>query len=212
MRISCLTVHSADVLAFTTTISSAAICFAPSATFHTLRSHSYTVHHLWGKMDILGICMLALGGGVSATYYAAFGQIALQRGFWALSLCSSAAAAYTLFETGVGGSKMRALRGGVFSLLALSAMLPIFQGVFVSGWEEACHRFGARWFLAEGIALSLGVGTFVSRMPERLSPGTFDVWGHSHQIFHACAVVGTVCHLMALVSSFRYRHSVNTSR
>lgn len=198
-----------DILAFGASISSAAICFGLSAAFHTLRSHSYSVHHFWGKMDILGICVLALGGGVSATYYAAFGQIALQRAYWGLSVCSSAAAAWTLFETGGGGSKMRSLRGGVFSLLALSAMLPIFHGSFVHGWQGACERFGAQWFLAEGVALLLGVGTFVSRIPERLNPGTFDIWGHSHQIFHTCAVIGTGCHLMALVMGFRYRHLVD---
>lgn len=197
-----------DILAFSASISSAAICFALSATFHTLRSHSYTVHHFWGKMDILGICVLAFGGGVSATYYAAFGQIALQRAYWGLSICSSTAAAWTLFETGGGGSKMRSLRGGVFSLLALSAMLPIFHGGFVHGWSGACERFGAQWFLVEGVALLLGVGTFVSRVPERLSPGTFDIWGHSHQIFHTCAVIGTGCHLMALVRGFQYQHDV----
>lgn len=196
-----------DIFAFGASISSAAICFGLSATFHTLRSHSYNVHHFWGKMDILGICVLALGGGVSATYYAAFEQVMLQRAYWSLSICSSAAAAYTLFETGGGGSKMRALRGGVFSLLALSAMLPIFHGVAVHGWQDACYRFGAQWFLAEGLLLLLGVGTFVGRVPERLSPGTFDIWGHSHQIFHTCAVVGTACHLMALSAGFGYQHS-----
>lgn len=196
-----------DILAFGASLSSAAICFGLSATFHTLRSHSYNVHHFWGKMDILGICVLALGGGVSATYYAAFGKVVLQRIYWGLSICSSGAAAYTLFETGGGGSKMRSLRGGVFSLLALSAMLPVVQASYVDGWQEACRQFGAHYFLMEALSLLVGVGAFVGRFPERLSPGTFDIWGHSHQVFHTCAVVGTAFHLLALVTGFQYRRN-----
>ena len=198
-----------DLLAFAAFIFSAAICFGLSAAFHTLRSHSYRVHHFWGKMDILGICILALGAGVSATYYTTLQQSNLRTAYWGLSVCSSTAAAFTLYETGGGGSKMRSMRGGVFSLLALSAMLPIFHGVAVRGWQTACLHFGAHWFMVEGVFLLLGVGTFIGRYPERLCPGLFDIWGHSHQIFHTCAALGTVFHLLALIAGYRYRHSAD---
>lgn len=66
-----------DIIAFGTYISSAATCFALSTAFHTLRSHSYNVHHIWGRMDIFGICVLAFGGGTSMTYYAFYCQPAM---------------------------------------------------------------------------------------------------------------------------------------
>jgi len=50
-----------DLFAFGISITAAAVCFGLSTTFHTLRSHLYSVHHFWVKMDILGICVLALG-------------------------------------------------------------------------------------------------------------------------------------------------------
>lgn len=196
-----------DEVAFASSITSAAICFGLSSTFHILRAHSYNVHHFWGKMDILGICVLALGGGTSATYYAFYDNAVAQRLYWALSVCSTSAAAYTLFDTGGGGSKKRALRGGVFGLLAVSAMLPIFHSGSLLGWSQACRQIGAQWFLAEGLALLIGVSTFVGRIPERFGPGMFDIWGHSHQIFHLCAVVGTGCHVKALLTAYSFRHS-----
>lgn len=196
-----------DLLAFGTSIASAAVCFGLSSTFHTLRSHSYDVHHFWGKMDILGICLLAFGGGTSVTYYAFYGNTFAQRFYWALNIISSAAAAWTLFETGGGGSKMRSLRGGVFSLLTISALLPIFYSSYRLGWRQACLKIGVQWLLAEGLALLIGVGTFVGRVPERFSPGAFDIWGHSHQIFHVCGVVATGFHLKALGAAYDYRHS-----
>lgn len=34
-------------------LTSGALCFALSTTFHTLRSHSYSVHHFWGRLDMV---------------------------------------------------------------------------------------------------------------------------------------------------------------
>ncbi|KAF2226798.1 hemolysin-III related-domain-containing protein [Elsinoe ampelina] len=197
-----------DRFAFGISLTAAAVCFGLSTAFHTLRSHSYNVHHFWGKMDIFGICLLALGGGSSATFYAFYCNRRIQWIYWGLNTAAALGAAFTLFDTGGGGSKMRTLRGGVFSLLAAAAMLPIFHGVGVMGWAEACKQIGVQWYLAEGVSLLLGVGLFVGRLPERLSPGSFDIWGHSHQLFHVAAVVGTAFHVKALSVGYQYRSSV----
>lgn len=156
-------------------------------------------------MDILGICILALGGGIPMTYYAFYCNPTVQRVYWSLNAISATAAAITLFDTGGGGSRMRTLRGGVFSLLATSAMLPAFHSVGLTGWTRACKEIGLHWYLAEGLSLLLGVGFFIGRLPERLSPGSFDVWGHSHQIFHSCAVLGTAFHIAGLMAGFKFR-------
>lgn len=193
-----------DLFTFGISIFAATVCFGLSATFHTLRSHSYKVHHFWGKMDILGICVLALGGGMSMTFYAFYCSPATQRAYWTVNAISAGAAAAILFDTGGGGSKMRTLRGGVFSLLAITAILPAFHSVGLTGWTRACNEIGAHWYLAEGLSLLLGVGLFVGRLPERLSPGTFDIWGHSHQLFHSCALLGTVFHVAGLLAGFKY--------
>ncbi|KAF2151209.1 Hly-III related protein [Myriangium duriaei CBS 260.36] len=202
-----IVMSSGDSFALGVFLAAAAICFGLSAIFHTLRSHSYNVHHLWGKMDILGICILALGGGCSVTYYAFYCNTIVRRVYWCLNAGAALAAAYTLFDTGGGGSKMRALRGGVFSLLAVAAMLPIVHCLGLLGWARACEQIGVQWYLAEGLSLLIGVGLFVGRLPERLSPGRFDIWGHSHQLFHMCAVAGTASHVVALKVGLEYRQS-----
>jgi len=198
-------VTSGDAFAFGSFLSCAAVCFGLSTGFHTLRSHSYNIHHLWGKMDILGICGLSLGAGASMNYYVMYCQPTAQRVYWGLTVGSAIVAGITLFDTGGGGNKMRTLRGGVFILLALSAMLPLFHGLGVLGWDGACEQAGAWWYVAEGLSLLTGVSLFVTRLPERLSPGTFDVWGHSHQLHHAFAVLGGAFHVVGLVQGFRYR-------
>lgn len=97
---------------------------------------------------------------------------ATQRLYWGLSLCTALAAAYTI-DTGGGGSKMRSLRGGTVTFLGVSAMLPITHSIRQLGWDRAYAENGAGWYLAEGLSLLVGAGIFVSRLPERLSPGFF---------------------------------------
>ncbi|CAG8019540.1 unnamed protein product, partial [Penicillium nalgiovense] len=151
------------------------------------------------------MCFLALGAGTSMTYYAFYCRPFFQRMYWGLNVFSAIAAAITLFDTGGGGNKMRTLRGGVFSLLAISAMLPIFQSVIELGWTRASNEIGTGWYLAEALSLLTGVSVFVCRFPERLSPGTFDIWGHSHQLWHVFAVLGSAFHVVALLAAYDYR-------
>ncbi|KAH6872717.1 hemolysin-III related-domain-containing protein [Alternaria rosae] len=202
-----LNLTTGDKFAFGVSLSAAALCFGLSTTFHTPRSHSYNIHHSWGRFDIFGICLLALGGGVSATYYAARCDPVDQRLYWCLSGGAAIAAAAVLFDSGGGGNKMRTLRGGTFGALALAALLPIFHGTGKLGWSHACFEIGAQWYLAEGLVLFVGVSCFVGRFPERLSPGSFDIWGHSHQLHHVCAVVGQAFHIAALVAGYRFRNA-----
>ena len=135
------------------------------------------------------------------TYYAFYCSPFIQRLYWGLNLFSATGAAITLFDTGGGGNKMRTLRGGVFSLLAIS----ILQSVVELGWIRASHEIGAGWYVAEGLSLLTRVSVFVSRSSERLSPGTFDIWGHSHQLWHTFAVLGGAFHVVALVAAYTYR-------
>lgn len=141
------------------------------------------------------------------TYYAFYCQPTIQRLYWGLNCFSALAGAVTLFDTGGGGNKMRTLRGGVFTMIGISAMMPIFHSVNQLGWSRACTEIGARWYLGEGLSLLVGVGIFISRVPERLSPGSFDIFGHSHQLFHTFAVLGGACHLVVLITGYSYRQA-----
>lgn len=48
---------------------------------------------------------------------------------------------------------------------------------------------------------------FASHLPERLAPGRFDFIGHSHQLFHICAVVGTHFQLEAVLRDLHVRRA-----
>lgn len=48
---------------------------------------------------------------------------------------------------------------------------------------------------------------FASHLPERLAPGRFDYIGHSHQLFHICAVLGTHFQLEAVLADMGSRRN-----
>ncbi|KAM9688215.1 membrane progestin receptor delta isoform 2-T2 [Trichechus inunguis] len=48
---------------------------------------------------------------------------------------------------------------------------------------------------------------FTSHLPERLAPGHFDYIGHSHQLFHICAVLGTHFQLEAVLADMGSRRA-----
>jgi adiponectin receptor len=50
-----------------------------------------------------------------------------------------------------------------------------------------------------------------ARIPERLAPGSFDIWGSSHQIFHVLVVMAAGAHLVGLLKAFDYAHSSRSS-
>lgn len=50
--------------------------------------------------------------------------------------------------------------------------------------------------------------SFTSRLPERLVPGSFDIIGHSHQIFHVCGILGTLFQLEAVSMDMEERRDL----
>lgn len=47
------------------------------------------------------------------------------------------------------------------------------------------------------------------RIPERLAPGRFDIWGSSHQIFHVAILCAMYTHVTALLQRFTTCHTLN---
>ena len=56
-----------------------------------------------------------------------------------------------------------------------------------------------------GTLYILGALCYMFKIPERLSPGKFDLWFHSHQIFHTLVVLAglTYFHSMSLMAEAR---------
>lgn len=95
----------------------------------------------------------------------------------------------------------------MFVLMGLSAVAPILHGLKIYGFEQLRRTVGLDWVVLQGVLYILGAAIYAARVPERLKPGTFDIWGSSHQIFHVLVVLAAASHLVGLVKAFDFEHS-----
>ena len=81
----------------------------------------------------------------------------------------------------------------MFSALGLWGAIPICHQLFVNGhvWHV---RTALTLDLLMGATYLIGATIYALRIPERWYPGRFDVWLHSHQIFHIAVVLGAYIH------------------
>lgn len=102
---------------------------------------------------------------------------------------------------------LRPFRALMFVLMGLSAVFPVLHGIRLYGLEQMRISVGLDWIVLEGVLYILGAGLYAARFPERISPGKFDIWGSSHQIFHVLVVMAAASHLVGLVKAFDNEHS-----
>lgn len=105
----------------------------------------------------------------------------------------------------------------------MSAFAPIGHAWYLWGHEHLL-RIGIPYYLLEGGFLLFGCYLFQvrrtgqaqyrkydaknnqSRWPESIYPGRFDIWGHSHTLWHIFVVLSIVAHVVGLWSAWDYNH------
>jgi adiponectin receptor len=126
----------------------------------------------------------------------------------------------------------RPFRAFMFVAMGLSALFPVLHGVKTFGIAQMERQMGLSWLVTQGVLYILGAGIYAAsglrcecrracqhfnsnmrlimlqaRIPEKLAPGSFDIWGSSHQIFHVLVVMAAGAHLIGLLKAFDYAHS-----
>ena len=98
----------------------------------------------------------------------------------------------------------RFARASSFAVLATMGIVPyihimlsynqfdkLWEVIFIDVMMGACYIAGAT--------------IYALRMPERWAPGKFDLWLHSHQIFHVFVVAGAYCHYVGVLELLKWR-------
>lgn len=181
-------------------LSSALLCFALSACFHLLNSVSLRVYRALHKADIGGIVCL-----IAACYLAG-----LQLGFrcaphWARRYQGGISCGCVSFLWSfVRGDGVA--RGAVLAMVLLVALsiVPLTHWATAIATDDEIVAFGPRLVRFFGM-LGLGLAFHSSRFPERVAPGRFDLWGHSHTWWHVCVVLAIESFHTSLVD---YSHIV----
>ncbi|KAI1470100.1 HlyIII-domain-containing protein [Daldinia caldariorum] len=200
--------NSSDLLAFACFFAGAVLCLGMSATYHTLSNHSEEVAKWGNKLDYSGIVFLIVGSYVPALYYGLFCQPELMTVYL-----------YGIFLLGFGcgvvswvdkfrSPAWRPYRAAMFVGLGLSGVVPVCHALGIYGYRALDERMGLNWVLFQGFLYILGAFLYAVRWPERSFPGSFDIWGSSHQIFHVLVLLAAASHLTGMAKAFDYHHSI----
>lgn len=197
-------------------------CLLISSTYHCVKSHSDTVSKLGNKFDYFGIVILITCSLNSIVLFSFYDEPFWKFTFIIIFLGLATTCTVLTLDPRFATNVYRPLRSLMFILFGLSGILPLIAAVKLYGYSAAVERSCAGWLVLEGISYISGAVLYAMRVPERFThvdedetslldkplSGKFDIFGHSHQIFHVMVLVGAFCHWMSLVGCYHYLHEV----
>lgn len=102
-------------------------------------------------------------------------------------------------------TKWRATRAICFSMLGMFGLVPWGHVV----WQKVyLHPTVSRVMLLDAVMATcyvLGAAVYANRVPEKWFPGKFDLFFHSHQIFHVFVVVAAYAHYLGVLELLVWR-------
>lgn len=185
--------HWKETLILTIYLITACFSFLTSTVFHLFNCMSEAASLLTLRFDMLGISLLIGGSYLPPLYYAFYCDETVCRIYISiisvLTLCAAIIFVIPKFANGY-----RFFRIVTFTSIAAFGILVVSHVLTVRGNESAVVRVVKFIFLMYSM---YGIGTFFYAMliPESLAPvGTFDIYVHSHNIWHLFVFLGAFVH------------------
>ncbi|RKP08698.1 mPR-like GPCR protein [Thamnocephalis sphaerospora] len=198
-----------DSLVFYLFIGGAIVCLGLSASFHTLSCHSESVCANWNRCDYVGIVALIVGSFYPAVYYGFFCHPVAYVVYLSIITVLGAATVYLCVSKRFATPEYRWFRAGTFIALGGSGVIPMIHALIIYGWQHVVNALSLPWMITMGGLYIAGALIYGARIPERWWPGKFDLFFHSHQIFHLFVVAAAVTHYYGIVRAFRWHHGAD---
>ncbi|KAK6236147.1 hypothetical protein SCA6_011484, partial [Theobroma cacao] len=179
-------------------------CLLSSSICHLFSCHSHHLNLTLLRIDYAGITTMIITSFFPPIYYIfqcdPQWHFVYLGGITALGLFTIV----TLLSPSLSTSKFRAFRALLFSSMGLFGIVPGIHAAIVN-WSNPRRSITLAYEAAMAIFYLTGTMFYVSRIPERLKPGWFDLAGHSHQIFHILVVMGALAHYGASLVFLEWR-------
>lgn len=203
----------------------ATLCLGMSSVFHCIKSHSHSVAKFGNLLDYFGIIILITCSLISIIVFAYHDDLFRKLVYSGIFLCLGSLCTFFTLDPKFSSAIYRPIRSTMFILFGLSGVLPIVDSLYYLGYGITREKAGLQWLILEGFFYIFGAVLYAARIPERFThveedevsllnnplTGRFDIWGHSHQIFHVFVVIAAFCHWKALLQCYYYMHEAASS-
>ncbi|XP_054163546.1 adiponectin receptor protein-like, partial [Oppia nitens] len=190
-------------------------CFTMSTLFHIFQCHSPKAFKLFAKLDYCGITILITSSNIAWIYYGFYESLIHKfiYTFITLLLCIIGIT-FSLMDSFSNG-ELQVLRGAVFIMKGLFGIVPFVHfchnlRVDTDSTISSQIIFKALLLLPVMAVLYItGAILYMAKIPERYAPGVFDLWFHSHQLFHVCTIAAGLIYFYSLSTIANARLNYN---
>ncbi|GJD11428.1 Heptahelical transmembrane protein 4 [Galdieria sulphuraria] len=186
-------------------LTGACVCLFCSTIFHMFFYVSESCFKSLSRLDYAGIVFLTMGHSLVGTYYTLYCMPELSRRYnIVISIAGLLTLGVTLYPA-FDAPHNRLTRALVFVLFGTVSGLPILHAGWLHGFGHVEYMHHAQYMFIMATFYLLGAFFFVTRLPERCSPGKFDLFFNSHNLMHICVLIAALIHWYGCMQSCIYR-------
>eukprot|EP00123_Amoebidium_parasiticum_P015408 comp22955_c0_seq1/m.36435 comp22955_c0_seq1/g.36435 ORF comp22955_c0_seq1/g.36435 comp22955_c0_seq1/m.36435 type:complete len:314 (-) comp22955_c0_seq1:153-1094(-) len=182
-----------DRAAFLTFFVCTCTCFLLSTFYHTFKCYTYAVYRVAVTMDYMGIFVMICGSFISGLHFEFYctpgWRTVYQVGITIMCIAGMVLAFMPMFDS-PSCSKLRV--GSYFAIVG-SALVPLVH-VMIGFGVERILKWGALLLL-----YACGAVAYMTKFPESVFPGKFDIWLSSHQLWHTFVLLAAFWHYYTLL-------------
>jgi len=179
-----------------------------SAVFHWFNCISADHHKCLRTLDFGGIGVVIITMSAPITYYGLYCHETYLKFFLSLIAVLSPLLVCMPFLHSFHQNKW--LRTFIFVTSSLIPCLDWAIITFHDGLDSPLQTLLFRNIVGAYLSFGLGLFLYITRYPECLWPGAFDLLGTSHQIWHLLVLIGMTLNYTAVLATFYFRISSDT--
>lgn len=189
-------------------------CIYPlaSATAHTFNTMSSRARHICFFLDYSAISLSSLGTAIcyraysfpAALRFGLIGDIFVPIATINALLCIVISCETRFMKP---STFQKVLRLAALGIPCIYDTIPVSYRLIFGSEEEMKLLSWTPHFRCVILMFAAGF-LYGTHFPERLYPGTFDIIGHSHQLFHICTILGTMEQMQGMLNDFKARRHI----
>lgn len=189
-----------DQLVFLVYYVTALGCLASSTLYHLFHCHSPRACYNWSLVDYSAIGALVVGSCYPLLFYAF-----AHSGHWQITYITSITLLGLvgifgpMFKT-YNSREWKSVRCAVYAATALSGVVPALHTTLFEDFDSGIY-WGIFWMYA---LYGTGLLLYITRFPECVWPGRFDVFFHSHQLWHVFVVAAIYVHAQNCIRAYQW--------